>query len=883
MDILNALMRIFRAALSRLGTVRKGAIPVRSEDVLSIEQADTVPDKEAHQIYPVVAAAAASASETNHDSPVQASISAVFGSHEKSDQNKNEDAPASSTLDTVQCGAPPSPISADDTAPPPPDSIVAAAAETVEDKFARAPELIEHPGSPPPADVNEPDQLRQPPLGSSEARTDSDAQSVGGAVEIESQARNDNKPRKPRLNPEPGPRSAPQPRTQISHEPFVEQVSYALPSEYALWNTAITQHCLFAGGSEAEDVYITVTPRTLAAAFTNAGGEALTPETAQLRFAEAVSTMYRERVLAHPRRLRILRREGPDNAPECMAFLALSVLAAYEMHSDDESSAAAYYVRLADLLRSDLVGGGRPRGFDLEEFEALWHFVRAWLRDNRRRNLAMPGVEAGFRRFVALPLAHVPLRKVDIERLPEFFAWSAYEPFSKVPRDRLDADLAKWSQGRAVFTNAGTAALGDERRNAVVAQIAHELECWDGSHTDPQGRRSTIVEIFLEPVRRRPELFYLPRRPAAFPNVFDDGVHTFDSEEGGWYSPLPIDPADGDDLHAGFSWEAATGGLRLAMRRPEASVVALAPSEFSGFISHRGLPLGTMTAVLCHSDAIQPTTEYLTRITGQRCQPTDYTGMPSGWRLFTGIRPTQESSVPEGLDDLVVERDIELVPTGGLRLGRRWAWLNGAPPKLILTGDPNVQAMIDGEPVEIGADGAIKDGGRLTRPGVRIIEAGRLRRRIEIVDAEVAALPAPGLNGVSHSRQTTIALPHGLWFVVGASPTESTMVDSGQWGGSVLNCPFNAVWAISVGSGPGAAALCLVDAPPLPEIYHLAYGKRARRCAEAWASSIYNAAIRRPRLSAAYGAVAIPHLAEIWASYVERAQQVKRALRARRR
>lgn len=882
MDILNALMRIFRAALSRLGTVRKGAIPVRSEDVLSIEQADTVPDKEAHQIYPV----AATANETNSDSPVKASISAVFDSREESNKNKNEGAPASSTLDTAQCDAPlpSSPISADDAAPPPPVSIVAAAAVTAEVESARAPELIEHPGSLPLANVNELDQLQRLAPESSVAEIDSSAQSEGEAVELENEVLNDNKPRKPRLSPEPRPRSAPQPRTQISHEPFVEQGSSALPSEYALWNAAIVQHCLFAGGSETEDVYITITPRTLAAAFVNAGGEALTPETAQFRFAEAVSTMYRERVLAHPRHLRILRREGPDNAPECTAFLALSVLAAYEMHSDDESSAAAYYVRLADLLRSDLVGGGRPRGFDLEEFEALWHFVRAWLRDNRRRNLAMPGVEVGFRRFVALPLAHVPLRKVDIERLPEFFAWCAYEPFSKVPRDRLDADLAKWSRGRVVFTNAGTAALADERRNAVVAQIAHELECWDGSHTDLQGRRSTIVEIFLEPVRRRPELFYLPRRPAAFPNVFDDGVHTFDSEEGGWYSPLPIDPADGDDLHTGFSWEATTGSLRLAMRRPEASVVALAPSEFSGFISHRGLPLGAMTAVLCHDNVIQPTTDYLTCITGQRCQPTDYTGMPAGWRLFTGIKPIQESSVPEGLDDLVVERDIELVPSGGLRLGRRWAWLNGAPPKLILTGaDSNAQAMIDGEPVEVGADGAIKDGGRLTQPGVRIIEVGRLRRRIEIVDAEVAALSASGLNDVSHSRQAAMALPHGLWFVVGASPAESTIVDSGQWSGSVLNCSFNAVWAISVGSGPGAAALCLVDAPPLPEIFQPAYGKRERRCVEVWASSIYNAAIRRPRLGAAYGAAAIPHLAEIWASYVERARQIKRALRARRR
>jgi hypothetical protein len=879
MDVLDALFRLFRAVLSRLGTVRHAEIPFR-QDTTSHESRDVLSNEIIRQT------SRTRDGETKSDSLTEAPLVAAISPDERSDKSKSaESALIGSVLDTTPVDSLNSPVSVDDATPESLTSVISlsTAPTDAEPVPEQEPESIEHSDFNAVADITKLGQI-QPvlpePLG---VRKDNDAPSQT-ATQLHADSGNDNKPPKGMENSERRPRSTPQPRAQISHEPFAGGAPSSLPSEYARWNTAIAQHCFFADGNETEDVYISVTPRILAAAFSEVSGEVLDPETTQLRFTEAVSAMYHERVLTHPRQLRVLRREGHDGMPECTAFLALSVLAAFEMHADEESSAAAYYVRLADLIRTDLIGG-RPRGFELDEFEALWHYIRAWLNENRRRNLAMPGADVGLRRFVALPLAHVPLRKVDIERLPEFFSWSAYEPFCKVAHDRLDTDLAKWSRGRAVFTNAGTAALVDERRSAVLAQVAHELECWDGSHTDPQGRRSTIVEIFLESVRRRPELFYLPRRPDAFPNTFDDGIHTFDSGEGGWYSPLPVDPVDGNDLHTGFSWETTAGNFRVAMRRPDASVIALAPSEFSGFISHRGLPLGALTAVLCHDTVLGPTAEYLTRITGQRSQPTDHVGIPTGWRLFTGIKPIQQAPTPEGLGDLEVEHDIQLVPIGGLRLGRRWAWLSGAPPKLLLTGiDSTLKPTIDGEPVEIGADGVINDGGRLTRPGVRIVEVGRLRRRVEIVEAEMTAQAKVVINEAPKgTHQTAIAIPRGLWFVLGTFPGEAVLINSGQWEGSLLNCPFHAVWAVSVGSGPGAVALCLVDTPPPPEMIRSVSGKREHRCAETWASSIYNAAIRRPRIAAAYGAPTIPQLAEVWALYVEKARQVKRALRARRK
>jgi len=84
-----------------------------------------------------------------------------------------------------------------------------------------------------------------------------------------------------------------------------------------------------------------------------------------------VSLAYRTQILTEPEKLWALATLGDDGMPISVAFLALSVLAAYEMHADEEAGPNAYYPRLALLLGIDLVAG-HPRGFDLQDFEGLW-------------------------------------------------------------------------------------------------------------------------------------------------------------------------------------------------------------------------------------------------------------------------------------------------------------------------------------------------------------------------------------------------------------------------------------------------------------------------------------------------------------------------------
>ncbi len=678
-----------------------------------------------------------------------------------------------------------------------------------------------------------------------------------------------------------------QPRERRRVRPDVEEMARpavaAAPAieddEYRLWNRAVAQQCLF-GDDGAEALYLTVTPTILAAAYAEVRPQHMLPEDAAAAFVRAVSAVYHGRVLGSRGGLRVLRRCGLDGLPDCIAFLAASVLAAYEMRSDEETAGTAYYKRLADLLNCELTGG-HPRGFDPDEFEALWRFLEAWLRAEKGRQLALPGAEVGLRRYVAFPLLHVPLRRVDMERLPEFF-WSAgYEPRVRIHRSTLDQDLAAWCLGAARFTAPGMAALADERRAAVLAQIAHELESWDGEQRDSRGRRSARVEILLEPVKGRPQLSYLARRPAAFPAVFDVGVRRLDAGEEGWYEPLPLRKEDGASLVEGFAWELEAGGLRFSLLRPPARAIALPESpEYAWFVSHKALRLGVRASVLCIEDLARAAADYLSTVSSQRCTPVALSGLPAGWCLFLNVRPqTSGGRPPDELAALEVEAVVDLIPRGGLRLGARWAWLAGAPPRLAVAGlEPGERVTLDGMALSVGEDGLLVTDDHLARPGTHIIEAAGMRRRIEIVEPRVP--PSPSRRNPS---MAALALPRGEWTILGAVPGEIAVPAARSHAGAVVWCGFRPVWAVEVGAGRGARVLSLCAEPPPPSrpvrFALRSLGGRALQ----WSSRIYEASIRRPVPRAVDGRPCEADVRGRWAEYGQAAREIKRAFRRGRR
>jgi hypothetical protein len=649
---------------------------------------------------------------------------------------------------------------------------------------------------------------------------------------------------------------------------------------YILWNYMLAEHCLLADSCEGT-VLLTVTPRTLTTALDEAGQSVLSPTEAEADFVASVAAVYRERVLGSPEKLRALKETSVGDVPFCIGFLALSVLAAFHMHTDEERTGRAFYPRLAEMLRCDL-GRSLPIGFDGEAFIELWEALGDWLSARYNRKLATPDA-SGIRRYVAYPLAHVPLREVDIERLPQFFEAHQYEPGARAPLDRLAHDLYDASGPWRYLTEAGQSALEDQhRRPFVVRQVAYELDRWDGSRTDSSGARTATIELWMDIRRRRAQLYLLARRPVGFPDAIEESDLVFESSQEGWYEPVPLSSQDAALLQHGIRVGAGSNGNRYYLQLRPVRVVPLTPSEaYTGFVSDRVLRADTDCAVLCEEPLLGDVGQYLDRISRQRVVLRRDDTIPPGWGLFTHVRAVNECPPPPGLENLEVESSLALIPEGGLRLGRRWYWLESAPARLTVLGTHScLAAKVDGHEVPIDDAGQVQTD-RLGAVGRHVVEIGnRLRQRVTV------------LQGVVHpdcrswfeagvEEPVPVVVPGGHWVLIASRPGESECVLAPP-DGTRVRPMFEVCWALQAGAGPGATAIHIHDrglAPgELKSSLQRALG--SDRCAT-WADAIHQTGIRRPLLLCQHGC-GDAHLVAEWRQLMEAARLVKRSRRRKR-
>lgn len=669
-----------------------------------------------------------------------------------------------------------------------------------------------------------------------------------------------------------------QPRpSALDRRPPALTSGFSLPEPYLRWNRALAEHCLLDPSGGGGPAYLSITPRILSAALEAEEGELLSPEDAVLDFAAVVSNAYRTRILTEPEKLWALAGMGADGIPNSVAFLALSVLAAYQMHTDEEAGPNAYYPRLASLLGCEL-SGGHPRGFDPQDFGDLWDLLSSWVDRRSGCVLALPGPDPGLRRYIAYPLGHVPLRQLDIEKLPDFFEWAGLEPGSKADPAFLGAELRRWVSARGVMSRAGQTAISDERSPAVEAQLSLELEAWDGSWIDGLGRRIAAVHVLLDFRRRQPQLFFLPRRPPPFPAIFDDGSHVFAAGEQGWYDPGAMVSDDGPELENGFQWTSSSPRGPVSLHRPPSAAIALRPApDFTGYLSQRGLPLGIESAVLCTAPLEAATAEFLSAVTSRQCRAIDHSSVPEGWRLFSGIVPSNREPPPPDLGTLAVEATATVVLRGGLRLGRRAAWLEGAPPTILVGGQDGLHASLDGHPVTV-KDGVLDVSDRLDI-GQHVVEVGRVRRRLDIVEAEGKWEECASLIPLTDRPIVSVPLPPGRWSVIGARPDQ--VARGSSWDrGTLITVDFHPVWAVSLGTRRGASVLCLTEHPPDPDSVDFGSSRPAASAAAwAWTSAIYDANVRRPRFGWLCERGADIELRAAWRRYWLASRNLKRRWR----
>ena len=564
------------------------------------------------------------------------------------------------------------------------------------------------------------------------------------------------------------------------------------------------------------------------------------------------------------------------------------------MRTDDDHTAAAFYPRLAEMLGCRLIGN-YPVRFDGDDYIELWEELNEWLTQRFERRLAKPD-RTSYQRYLAFPLAHVPLREVDIKRLPQFFDAHGYEPGTRSSKGRLAFDLVESSGPWQHLTHAGRKALQDPgRRPFVVRQVAHELEHWDGGRTDTAGNRIASIELWMDIKKRRPELHLLARRPSGFPETLRNREYVFEASHEGWYMAVPLGRDDGPLLSQGLRIRTGQSSGAFSLRLRSYTAVPLTPSpEYPGFVSDHVLRADTQCAVLCTEEAADEVARHLKKVTGKQVHARRNETLPTGWCLFTNVRPVNDTSPPPGLERLAVESDVALVCEGGLRLGRRWTWLEGAPARVRAIGSRReLVAKIDGQETELDDEGYLPTA-QLAQRGEHVIEIGnRIRRKATVMPGEVH----PDCHSWPQSVRSRfpVVLPEGHWFVVGSKPGECLAATIPPDDAAV--CPdFRANWAIRVGARAGATAIHLhaepehnssIEPEPPLETERPTSKKPGGRgpksvdhASSTWAETIYQANIRRPVLGCGFGC-SRNELVEAWRQIARRAHTWKRHMKWR--
>lgn len=572
---------------------------------------------------------------------------------------------------------------------------------------------------------------------------------------------------------------------------------------YVAWNTRIAMFWL-TRPNESGHVYLTVTPASLAAAAWECDGTSLTPDEALQDFVESVREMYRSYIIGGRHDLASLAQLH-DGIPLSIAFLAASVVAAYQMRDDHLRRSTAYFPRLAELL-GYTAALEEPPNFSRQSFEELWYQAAAWT----QARLVVGGDV--LRHYEAHPLAHAALRQVDLERLPGFFEWASYAPGASIAPERLRADFMLWLSGGSRLTPRGLDACLGEQQEAVHQQIAVELKAWNGIAPDPAGRRISTVELALDLPRGIPKLSLLARRPVGFPESFEHEGHRFDSLSEGWYEPLPLPPNGGDLLLNGFEWISRQQTPHCILRRAGSSVIAFAVSEdTAGLVSRRRLLAGVECALLVHESVEQVARQRVALLSDSSAHWNDDPELPTGWKLVERLQISnpRPDEVP-GLEALEVDAAAELVARGGLRASRRAEWLVEAPPRVYASGfAPSV--TIDERPVRVGADGCIAWERHRMRVGEHRVGIGRFYKRIGLVEAQVSPTLVELVQASAAPRSFPVGLPRGGWALLGERSTAVFNVDLHS--PQVVAVPFEPVWVLG-----RSCALYILDREGEPDV-----------------------------------------------------------------
>lgn len=410
----------------------------------------------------------------------------------------------------------------------------------------------------------------------------------------------------------------------------------------------------------------------------------------------------------------LLRREAAwrtrrdlDEAPPCLGFLAVTVLAAEDMGAaDDGLSQNAYYARLCSLL--ELAGDSHHvRAQYMGCAEQLWGDLNRWLERLEGRRGTPTAYSLSYR-YVGLPVSQALVREGDRRRFPIFFAQYGLPAGSELAPEVLERYLDAWFTSETCPLSASLKKLWGKgsARERIAAVAAVELTGWDGTiEAGETPLASSVQRASLMAQLRRGFMgqsldLALTLRTAPDEDLAS-GVEV-ESAEGQWM-PVGFVPAVANVWRTSYSGDIDVSSvlegvvkLRTAsavdhlIRHHPRSVVPLVLDELqAAYVEAERLQLNVDSMVLVRTVAQgRPLAANVLKSLATCARPgfkvhNHLSGLPDGWTLISDVQLFGSPGPGTPYNELVPLARDQLTIAGGMRIPSRIRkWSVVAPPEL---------------------------------------------------------------------------------------------------------------------------------------------------------------------------------------------------------
>jgi hypothetical protein len=488
-------------------------------------------------------------------------------------------------------------------------------------------------------------------------------------------------------------------------------------SEYLAWNRAVAD-VIYPETPDAVPVYMDLEDEELAAIGRAASYGGAEPAAALADVVTAVTVgpdgkFGLDAVVSETRAwVAQQAKASGGQAPPCIAYLALTCLAAEAMGNDAEDLASlAYYARLARLLKLPDDDAGLRSKYP-QHAEYLWRCLNRWLEslDGER---GLPTAYALTYRFVGLPMSQALVRDHDRRRFPFMFAQYGLSPGMRLAPEDLVRYLDAWlTEGSTASSNLRRLWNRTDSHERIASIAGLELANWDGtvagevSATSRLAAKAMVIATLRNGFLGSSLDLSLGLRSLAGAM---DGSMQVRATDGTWL-PLTFSPGTAGLWRTAYTESIdfrsmLEGAVRI--RHPDDEegpqythhprmVIPLVYDELqSAFVEAERLQLGVDAMVLVRSagttKASAGAVEEVESILEQSARPgfkkvEETSGLPEGWALFTDVQLFGAPAATTKFNELVPMARNQLTVAGGLRIPsriRKWSTLS--PPEIRAT------------------------------------------------------------------------------------------------------------------------------------------------------------------------------------------------------